>query len=85
MRIKLSNIPQEFIDEYDLTTHTCDGWIYFEILKGYYGLPQAGKLENDRLCVCVNKSGYYGSSTTPGLWRHKWIPIMFGLIVMTSG
>ena len=33
-RIKLSNILQEFIDEYDLTTHTCDGWIYFEILRG---------------------------------------------------
>ena len=27
--ITLLNTLQEFIDEYDLITHTCDGWIYF--------------------------------------------------------
>ena len=44
VRIKVSDIPQEFIDEYDLTNHTCNGWVYFEIAKGCYGLPQSGKL-----------------------------------------
>ena len=38
--IKLSNILQEFIDKYNLTTHTCNGWVYFQILKGFYGLPR---------------------------------------------
>ena len=46
-RIKISNILQEFIDKYDLTTHTYDGWVYFCFLKGFYGLPNAGKLAND--------------------------------------
>ena len=65
-RIKLSNIPQEFIDEYDLTIHDYDGWVYFEILRGCYGLPQAGKAANDLLRVRLNKSGYYEAATTPG-------------------
>ena len=45
--IRLSNTPHEFIDEYNLTKHTCNGWLYLDILKGCYGLPQAGKLAND--------------------------------------
>ena len=39
VRIKLSDIPQEFIEEYDLTKAAQNGWIYFEILCGCYGLP----------------------------------------------
>ena len=27
VRIKISNTPQEFIDEYGLTKHTRDGWV----------------------------------------------------------
>ena len=80
-RIKLSNILQELIDEYDLTTHTCNGWVYFEILKGCYGLLQARKLANDILCVLLNKAGYYDTTKTLGLWCHKWRPIIFGIIV----
>ena len=84
-RIKLSNTPHKFIDEYDLTTHTCDGWVNLEILKGCYGLPQARKLANDLLRVRMNKAGYYEAATTPGLWRHIWRLIIFGLIVDDSG
>ena len=42
VRIKLSDIPQEFIKEYDLIQVVQNGWIYFEILRGCYGLPQLG-------------------------------------------
>ena len=42
VRIKLSDIPQEFIEEYDLTKAAQNVWIYFEILRGCYGLPQSG-------------------------------------------
>ena len=67
VHIKLSNTPQEFIDEYNLTTYTSNGWVNLKILKGCYGLPQAGKLSNDCLYVRLNKSGYYEEFTTPGL------------------
>ncbi len=49
VRIKLADIPQEFIDEYNLTTYAHNGWIYFEITKGVYGIKQAGKLANNLL------------------------------------
>ena len=55
VRIKISNILQEFIDEYELTRHTCNGWVYFEIFRGCYGLPQAGKSANDLLLISLNK------------------------------
>ena len=33
----------------------------------------------------LNKVGYYQCPTTPGLWRHKWRPILFCLIVDNFG
>jgi len=58
VKIKLSDIPQEFIDEYNLTKYAHDGWVYFEIRKGVYGLPQSDKLVNDQLLVRLEKEEY---------------------------
>ena len=55
VRIKLLDIPQEFIEEYDLTQAVQNGWIYFEILRGCYGLPQSGPLNNDLLCTSLEQ------------------------------
>ena len=79
--IILEDIPQKFIDEYNLIPYTHNGWIYFEIIKVCYGLPQARKLANDLLRIRINENRYYETTTTPGLWCHKWCPIMFVLIV----
>ena len=49
VRIKFSDIPQEFIEEYDLSKAAQNGWIYFEILHSCYGLPQSGRLSNNLL------------------------------------
>ncbi len=49
VRIKISDIPVEFIEEYKLAGSDCDGWIYFEICQGCYGLPQTGILANNLL------------------------------------
>ena len=45
-RIKNDDIPQDFIDKYNLTKWGCNGWIYLEIICGCYGLPQSGKIAN---------------------------------------
>ena len=47
--IKFSDIPHEFIEEYDLSKAAQNRWIYFEILRGCYGLPQSCQLANDLL------------------------------------
>ena len=81
VKIQFSKIPQEFVDEYELTAYVHNGWVYFEILWGAYGLPQSGILSNTLLRKRLEKEGYYETQTTPGLWIYKWRPIMFWLIV----
>ena len=80
-QIRLEDIPKEFIAEYNLIPYANNGWVYFEIIKECYGLPQTGMLANDLIRTRLNNTGYYETTTTPGLWRHKWRPIMFVLIV----
>ena len=65
--IKLSEISQEFIEEYNLSEADQNGWKYFEILRGCYGLPQSGRLANDILRTRLEKADYYEAATKPGL------------------
>jgi hypothetical protein len=39
MHLKLSDIPEEIIQEYNLQLVTEDGYVYCKICKGMYGLP----------------------------------------------
>ena len=67
MRIKLSNIPTKIIEEYKLHQFVHEGWIYIEIRRGAYRLPQAGTLAHQQLSKLLNQAGYYKAPTTPGL------------------
>ena len=49
VRIRIDDIPQEFISEYNLTHHMRGGSVYFQIVKGVYSLPQSGILANKLL------------------------------------
>jgi hypothetical protein len=83
--IKILNIPNKFIDEYKLTGLDPDGWNYFKIHQGCYSLPQEGILANNLLQSHLEAKGFYEAASTPGLWRHKWRPIQFCLIVNNFG
>ena len=86
IRIKLADIPQEVIDEYNLQDKaTPDGSIHIVANKGMYGLPQAGLLANELLEKRLNKNGYKQSKLVPGLWKHDWRPIQFTLVVDDFG
>jgi hypothetical protein len=78
-------IPQEFIEEYNLMQYSHNGWVYFEITMGIYGLKQASKLANNLLTKQLAAHSYYQCTTTAGLWRHKWRSILFVLIVENFG
>jgi hypothetical protein len=39
IRIKVTDIPEEFIEEYNLAGWDRDGWIYFKICQGWYSAP----------------------------------------------
>jgi hypothetical protein len=49
MRLPLTILPLDIIEKYDLKRLAVNGWVYLEILKGMYGLKQAGLLENQLL------------------------------------
>ena len=85
MKMPLALIPQEIIDEYDLNKLVHNGHIYIEIRRGMYGLPQAGILANQLLTKRLEPKGYYQCRHTPGLWRHKWRPVTFSLVVDDFG
>ena len=67
VKIQLSKIPQEFIDEYDLNKFAHKGWVYFEIRRGCYGLPQSVILGNKQLIIRLEKEDYFEARTTLGL------------------
>jgi len=53
MRIKADLVPEEFKDLYNLHDKIHNGYIYMEIRRGCYGLPQAGILQAE-LVLCVS-------------------------------
>ena len=52
MRIPIAMLPQAIIDQYALTPLIHNGFVYVEVRKGMYGLPQAGKLASNQLVKC---------------------------------
>jgi hypothetical protein len=86
MRMKISNLPPDFVKAYNLIDlATNDGTIYVKIQKGMYGLPQAGILAQNFLEKCLNQHGYHQSKVTLGLWKHDWRPLSFTLCVDNFG
>ena len=86
VRIKLSGIPLGFVDKYNLKDFVeANGWVYFEMKNGVYGLPQSGVLAQALLEKRLKRHNYYQCIITPGLWRTTWRPIMLCLLVYDFG
>jgi hypothetical protein len=49
MIIPVELVPQEFTDTNNLASKIKNGYIYMKIVRGIYGLPQAGVLANKLL------------------------------------
>ena len=81
LRLKLDDIPEDVQIEYNLhhkATH--DGWVYVEIRKGMYRLPQVGLLAQELLKQWLSKHGYMQDKVTPGLWKYNMQPIQIALL-----
>jgi len=81
MRIPVNIIPKEVMDHYNLYPLAHNGFIMTEIMKGIYGLPQAGILAKNLLEERLLEGGYYPAPNTPGLYLHKTRKISFTLWV----
>ena len=85
MRISVKIIPRHIYDLYKLKDLTTDGFVFVEIRRGMYGLPQAGRIANDQLVAFLAPHGYHPVAITPGLWKHDTRDIFFTLVVDDFG
>ena len=82
MRLKITDIPNKIIEEYKLCEiATEDGYLYCEIRRGMYGLPQAGIIAQVQLKERLGKYSYHQSKIIPGLWTHTTRNMCFTLVV----
>jgi hypothetical protein len=59
--------------------------VYFKVTKGMYGLPQAGKLAQDRLVAHLATHGYHMCPDVPCIFRHATRKVTFSLVVDDFG
>ncbi len=85
MMIPIALLTDSIIDYYQLQEKVLDGYIYMEIRKGMYGLPQPGILANKLLKEQLARHGYFEQPHTPGLWKHVTRPVWFNLCVKDLG
>ena len=69
--------PQESIDKCVLHGKVKNWYAYCEIVRGMYGLPQAGILANKLFKKRLKVHDYYKVPHTTGLFTHKNRPIWF--------
>ena len=89
MRITREQLPQDIIDRFKLETFMNKGaagkhqqdWVMVEIVKGIYGLPQAGRLAQEKLVKHLAQHGYTASDDTSCLFSHTTRPTKFTLVV----
>jgi hypothetical protein len=85
MKIPLALFSEWIKKQYNLHTHARDGFVFLEIRRAVWGLPQAGILANNLLQKRLKPHGYYECVNTPRLWRHATRPITFALLVNNFG
>ena len=81
----LKVFPNDIIYQYNLNEKKRNGFIYLEIRRIVYGLPQAWRLENKYLKKNLATSGYYEVPHTPGLWNNIYCTVTFSLAIDDFG
>ena len=86
IKIHRRQIPAEIILEYNLhNKFDAQGYLYFEIMKGMYGLKQAGLIAWEQLVRNLAPHGYHPVTYTTGLWTHAPTGTLFTLVVDDFG
>jgi hypothetical protein len=68
-------------NQYNLNKNAHNGFVYWGICKAIYGLPNAGRLANERIRQKLKLTGFCEVAHTPGLWKHKQCPVLYSLVV----
>jgi len=84
--IPISVFPPDIIEYYNIKNKVNNkGLVLAEVVKGMYGLPQAGCLAYGQLVMHLQHAGYVKSGSTPGLFKYVSKPIQFILVVDDFG
>ncbi len=71
MKMPIASFPQWIIEQYDLEKHVYHVFIYLEMGRAVWELPQAEILANKLLRHHLLPHGYFECPNMPGLWKHK--------------
>ncbi len=74
MKMPLALFPEWIRTQYNLVKPALNGFVYLEMHRAVWGLPQAGILANKLLRKCLLPHGYFKCPITPGLWKHATCP-----------
>ena len=86
IKIKLSTIPTEFVQKYNLCEIVdSSGYVHAEVRGGMYGFSQVRRLAYEDLKSHLAKYGYNPVKFTPGLWKHQSNNVSFALVVDDFG
>ena len=83
--IHISMIPQEFLEKYNLTEKSHNGYIFAQVTKGMYEITEVGRIAHDALLKHLEPYEYHPSSKNPGRWKHTSKTIKFTLVVDDFG
>ena len=85
MKMPLSLLPLWIVKQYNLKELVVGGWVFVEMKRTVWGLPQAGILANKCLLRKLVPFGYHKCVNTQGLCRHETRAINFTLVVDDFG
>jgi hypothetical protein len=85
MLVPFKNFPPDIVKHYQIEKLVKNGHVLAKVIKGMYGLPQAGRLAYDQLTKHLARADYLPTEHTPGLFKHKTRDIQFILIVDDFG
>jgi len=82
MRIKLDQLSPQTISDYNLQAISKNGSVLFEIEKGIYGHPEAGRLwQRELIDNCLKPAGFFPLPSSPCLFSNKEKTVVFSLVV----
>jgi hypothetical protein len=85
MKIPIVLLLDNIIEHHQLQEKDLDGYVYMEIRKGMYGLPQASILTKKLLKEQLACHWYFEQPHTPGLWKHVTRLVCFKICVDDFG
>ena len=82
MKIPLNILPEHTIQQYNMQEHAKNGFVYLEIWKAIYDLPQVGILADKQLRKFLKPARYYEVVHTSDLTTSK---IIWNSVLSTEG